>query len=150
MVKKNSKPSTSKRKSHKHQSMKKRKEITSKNLMRFGENLYNQIVKSEFPWIEMPSRSTSNILYDERLKQYWKLQDEITDQKKEMTILDEQRKKLENDIIWAVQQQVKDTKELSRLNMQNFMASMGYANALFQQQKQALEKLGEEASRKST
>ena len=50
--------------------MKKKKEMTVKKLKSFGGRLYNQMVKGEFPWIKMPSRSTSNILYDDRLKQY--------------------------------------------------------------------------------
>jgi len=50
--------------------MKKKKEMTMKSLKSFGGDLYNQMVKGDFPWIKMPSRSTSNILYDNRLKQY--------------------------------------------------------------------------------
>lgn len=70
MVKKKIKHQTSKRKKIKRQSMKKRKAVTSKKLKGFGGRLYKQMVKGEFPWIEMPSRSTSNIVYDDRLKQY--------------------------------------------------------------------------------
>ena len=32
--------------------------------------MYTQIEKGNFPWIEMPTRSTNNILYDPELKQY--------------------------------------------------------------------------------
>ena len=68
--KKRIKRQSSKKKRIKRQSMKKRKEMTLKKLRSFGGVLYNQLNKGEFPWIEMPSRSTSNILYDDRLKQY--------------------------------------------------------------------------------
>jgi DNA topoisomerase-6 subunit A len=70
MAKKRIKRQSSKKKRIKRQSMKKRKEMTLKKLRSFGGVLYNQLNKGEFPWIEMPSRSTSNILYDDRLKQY--------------------------------------------------------------------------------
>ncbi|HDM26720.1 MAG TPA: DNA topoisomerase IV subunit A, partial [Candidatus Bathyarchaeota archaeon] len=36
----------------------------------FGERVYSQMAKGEFPWIEMPSRSTDNIVYDPKLRQY--------------------------------------------------------------------------------
>jgi DNA topoisomerase-6 subunit A len=49
--------------------MEKKKEIVT-HLERFGETLYNQMEKGEFPWIRMPSRSTENIHYDHELRQY--------------------------------------------------------------------------------
>ncbi len=51
-------------------SMRKRKEATLKSLEGFGGKLYEQMVRREFPRIKMPSRSTANINYDERLRQY--------------------------------------------------------------------------------
>lgn len=51
-------------------SMKAKKASTIHTLQGLGGELYGQIEKGEFPWINMPSRSTANILYDERLKQY--------------------------------------------------------------------------------
>jgi DNA topoisomerase-6 subunit A len=39
-------------------------------LVDFGETLYDQMVKNEFPWITMPSRSIDNILYSPELRQY--------------------------------------------------------------------------------
>jgi DNA topoisomerase-6 subunit A len=58
------------RRKTKSQSMKRRKARTVKKLEGLGGRLYRQMVKGEFPWITMPSRSTSNIIYDDRLKQY--------------------------------------------------------------------------------
>lgn len=51
-------------------SMRERKKETLEMLEKFGERLYSQMVKGKFPTIEMPSRSTRNIEYDERLRQY--------------------------------------------------------------------------------
>ncbi|MFQ6075793.1 MAG: DNA topoisomerase IV subunit A [Candidatus Bathyarchaeia archaeon] len=51
-------------------SMKKRKKETLKRLEKFGDQLHSQMIKGRFPSIEMPSRSTRNIEYDERLRQY--------------------------------------------------------------------------------
>jgi len=39
-------------------------------LKKLGEQLYDQMEKGKFPWIEMPSRSTENILYSPELRQY--------------------------------------------------------------------------------
>jgi len=50
--------------------MKERREQTLQYLEKLGENIYNQIERREFPWIEMPSRSTRNIFYDEESRQY--------------------------------------------------------------------------------
>ncbi|MFH0748628.1 MAG: DNA topoisomerase IV subunit A [Candidatus Bathyarchaeota archaeon] len=52
------------------QSMKERKEFTLKTLKGFGEHVYGQIVKTEFPSVTLASRSTTNIIYDEKLRQY--------------------------------------------------------------------------------
>lgn len=49
--------------------MEKKKEVVT-HLEKFGETLYNQMEKGEFPWIKMPSRSTENICYDHELRQY--------------------------------------------------------------------------------
>ncbi len=35
-----------------------------------GEQLYNQMVRRQFPWIQMPNRSIYNIQYDQNLRQY--------------------------------------------------------------------------------
>ena len=35
-----------------------------------GDKLYNQMLHRQFPWIEMPNRSTYNIQYDQKLRQY--------------------------------------------------------------------------------
>lgn len=50
--------------------MKKRKEKVLENLKNLGLEIYEQIEEGVFPSIEMPSRSTSNIIYDEKLRQY--------------------------------------------------------------------------------
>jgi len=52
------------------QSMKKRKELNLETLKGFGENIYTQLTNGEFPSVEMFSRSTTNIIYDETTRQY--------------------------------------------------------------------------------
>jgi len=51
-------------------SVKKRNEATLKTLRGFGREVYGQILKKQFPYTTIPSRSTSNIQYDEKLRQY--------------------------------------------------------------------------------
>lgn len=50
--------------------MKKRKEKVLENLKNLGLKVYEQIDLGSFPSIEMPSRSTSNILYEQKIRQY--------------------------------------------------------------------------------
>jgi DNA topoisomerase-6 subunit A len=50
--------------------MKVKKSEVLRSLQNLGKNIYNQLVIGEFPWIEMPSRSTRNIEYDKELRQY--------------------------------------------------------------------------------
>jgi DNA topoisomerase-6 subunit A len=50
--------------------MKNRKIQVLKDLTKLGETIYHQLREGEFPWIEMPSRSISNIRYDDKLRQY--------------------------------------------------------------------------------
>ncbi len=52
------------------QSMVKRKELDLETLKSFGDNIYTQLAKGEFPSLNMSSRSTSNIIYDETYRQY--------------------------------------------------------------------------------
>lgn len=54
----------------KQMSMKKRKEETLKGLESFGTGLYKQILKQQFPSVQIPSRSTTNIRYDSGLRQF--------------------------------------------------------------------------------
>ncbi len=49
---------------------KERKATTIKSLQSLGESLYNQMMNGEFPWVRIPSRSTANIHYDEKHRQY--------------------------------------------------------------------------------
>ncbi len=51
-------------------SAKDRKEAVLRALRRIGSDIYDQIIRREFPKIKMPSRSTSNIFYDKELRQY--------------------------------------------------------------------------------
>jgi DNA topoisomerase-6 subunit A len=51
-------------------SMRKKREDTLKNLESLGANIYGQMVRGQFPSIQMPSRSTSNIIYDNALRQF--------------------------------------------------------------------------------
>jgi DNA topoisomerase-6 subunit A len=51
-------------------SVKKRQVQTLETLKSFGREVYGQIQRREFPSASVPSRSTSNIIYDERLRQY--------------------------------------------------------------------------------
>lgn len=41
-----------------------------RNLQAFGLRLYDQMMKGEFPWVRMPSRSTTNIRYDPLTRQF--------------------------------------------------------------------------------
>jgi DNA topoisomerase-6 subunit A len=50
--------------------MKERKRKVISSLRELGSKIYNQIEDKNFPWIEIPSRSTRNIYYDEKLRQY--------------------------------------------------------------------------------
>ncbi|MEM2679678.1 MAG: DNA topoisomerase IV subunit A [Candidatus Bathyarchaeia archaeon] len=50
--------------------VKKKKEKVFESLKNLGLKIYEQIEEGIFPSIEMPSRSTSNILYDQKLRQY--------------------------------------------------------------------------------
>jgi DNA topoisomerase-6 subunit A len=51
-------------------SAKKKSEKILKDLRGFGSNLYGQMEKGKFPWVEMPSRSTENIFYSPDVRQY--------------------------------------------------------------------------------
>lgn len=50
--------------------VKEKKEKVLTNLTAFGTRVYDQISRRQFPWIKMPSRSTNNILYDGKVRQY--------------------------------------------------------------------------------
>src|SRR5713226_3669734 len=50
--------------------IKERKEKVLSALEELGEQVYNQLGKKEFPSFKMPSRSISNIIYDEKTRQY--------------------------------------------------------------------------------
>ncbi|MEM2094691.1 MAG: DNA topoisomerase IV subunit A [Candidatus Bathyarchaeia archaeon] len=50
--------------------MKKRREETLKRLEAFGSGIYRQILSHQFPSVEIPSRSTTNIRYDSKLRQF--------------------------------------------------------------------------------
>ncbi len=47
-----------------------RKKEVLKSLEKLGIDIYDQLDKSNFPSIDMPSRSTDNIMYDEALRQF--------------------------------------------------------------------------------
>ncbi len=47
-----------------------RKQEVLKGLKSFGTGIYNQLEQGQFPTVNMPSRSTENITYDENLRQY--------------------------------------------------------------------------------
>jgi DNA topoisomerase-6 subunit A len=51
-------------------SAKKKSENVLTDLRGFGSNLYGQMEKGNFPWVEMPSRSTENIFYSPDFRQY--------------------------------------------------------------------------------
>jgi DNA topoisomerase-6 subunit A len=51
-------------------SIKTRKQQTMKTLEALGEKVYAEITQKQFPSIDIPSRSTSNICYDEASRQY--------------------------------------------------------------------------------
>jgi len=50
--------------------MKAKKSEVLKTLQNLGKTIYGQLLAGEFPWVEMPSRSTRNIRYDRELRQY--------------------------------------------------------------------------------
>lgn len=54
----------------KKRSIKTRKKLTLKSLENLGKRIYKDIEHKKFPSITIPSRSTSNIFYDTKLKQY--------------------------------------------------------------------------------
>ncbi|MCW3999802.1 MAG: DNA topoisomerase IV subunit A [Candidatus Bathyarchaeota archaeon] len=47
-----------------------RKQEVLNGLKSFGSQIYNQLEAGQFPTVNMPSRSTENITYDEHLRQY--------------------------------------------------------------------------------
>lgn len=51
-------------------SMKIRKGEVLEVLKKLGKQVYEQLLNENFPYVEMPSRSTKNIYYDEKLRQY--------------------------------------------------------------------------------
>jgi DNA topoisomerase VI subunit A len=51
-------------------SAKKKSELVLKDLRAFGGTLYDQMEHGNFPWVEMPSRSTENIYYNSDVRQY--------------------------------------------------------------------------------
>ena len=58
-----------KRKKHKSSILERRKEVLA-GLSNLGSRIYDQMDKGSFPSIDMPSRSTDNIAYDEQLRQF--------------------------------------------------------------------------------
>ncbi|MGQ9721828.1 MAG: DNA topoisomerase IV subunit A [Candidatus Jordarchaeum sp.] len=46
------------------------KKEVDKNLSHLGQELYQEVNRGEFPELDIPSRSTSNIVFDEDLRQY--------------------------------------------------------------------------------
>lgn len=50
--------------------MKERKEKVLSSLREMGSDVYGQLLKNDFPSVKMPSRSTANILYDSKTRQY--------------------------------------------------------------------------------
>ncbi len=57
------------RKKRRSSIMEKRKEVLE-DLGRLGETIYDQIDRGSFPAIDMPSRSTENIMYDQESRQF--------------------------------------------------------------------------------
>jgi DNA topoisomerase-6 subunit A len=51
-------------------SISERKKEVLESLAELGINIYDQLDKNNFPSIDMPSRSTDNIMYDEALRQF--------------------------------------------------------------------------------
>jgi DNA topoisomerase VI subunit A len=58
------------RKSKRKSLMKERKEKVLSSLREMGSDVYGQLLKNDFPSVKMPSRSTANILYDSKTRQY--------------------------------------------------------------------------------
>src|SRR4030067_1959071 len=57
------------KKKHKS-SMQERKKEVLESLGHLGSGVYEQLDTGNFPSIDMPSRSTDNIMYDEQLRQF--------------------------------------------------------------------------------
>ncbi len=51
-------------------SIKEKKKKVSTDLKQIGQSMYNHLLEGTFPWVELPSRSTSNILYSKEYNQY--------------------------------------------------------------------------------
>ncbi len=58
------------KKTRKSSMIKEKKKAVSDNLTNLGKRIYEQIQEAKFPSLEMPSRSTSNIVYDSKSRQY--------------------------------------------------------------------------------
>jgi len=58
-----------KKRKHKTSIMERRKEVLE-GLRSLGGKIYDQMDKGNFPSIDMPSRSTDNIAYDEQVRQF--------------------------------------------------------------------------------
>src|SRR5438445_2557489 len=50
--------------------VKERKDHVLSSLEQLGGQVYDQLVKKEFPTVKMPSRSIANIIYDDKTRQY--------------------------------------------------------------------------------
>jgi len=50
--------------------IKERKTKVLTSLTGLGQQLYDQMSKRQFPWVQMPNRSIHNIRYDQKLRQY--------------------------------------------------------------------------------
>ncbi|TRO48859.1 DNA topoisomerase IV subunit A, partial [Candidatus Bathyarchaeota archaeon] len=53
-----------------HKESERQRDITEASLKQLGNLIYEQIQNREFPWVMMQSRSTDNIIYDSKLRQY--------------------------------------------------------------------------------
>ncbi|MEM1570259.1 MAG: hypothetical protein QXG56_06010, partial [Candidatus Bathyarchaeia archaeon] len=47
-----------------------RKKIVLQKLQKLGEDIYSKLENREFPYLKIPSRSTKNIIYDPKLRQF--------------------------------------------------------------------------------
>lgn len=56
--------------SEKKPTIKIKKSKVLEELTNLGGRVYDQLEDLEFPWVEMPSRSISNIYYDDKIRQY--------------------------------------------------------------------------------
>ncbi|MHA1604106.1 MAG: DNA topoisomerase IV subunit A [Candidatus Freyarchaeota archaeon] len=99
-----------------------RKEV-DKNLSKMGKQLYQEILQGEFPHLDIPSRSTSNIVFDEDLRQYVLGDKTVTRTAKSLGQI-----RSFSQLIWVM----RFLKELLKLNKSSTLRDVYYSSEAYQ------------------